>query len=141
MGLHGTYKFVSNTRLAARLRAATGMGWLEARIFLAGKTSLLCERIVSAKEKQKGGLLHDPIEDEPVLAQQVADAKRQAEAAFRSWVADCNTDYLRRGLPHLAEHPRGGCHFIWLETKKVLRQQYGIEWFSPTEMNPGTIFD
>lgn len=142
MVLQGTYKFVCNTKRAARLRAANGMGWLEARIFLAGISALLCERIISAKEKQEVGLLHDPIEDEPAFAPQVADAKKQAQDAFRSWVAERNARYLRQGLTHMvSEHPRGGCHFIWWETKKVLREQYEIEWFSPAEMNPGTKFD
>jgi hypothetical protein len=126
----------------ARLREATGMGWLEARMFLAGRPGELCDRIVTAKERQKDRLLHDPIEDEPGFAQQFEDARRQAEEAFRSWVAERNAEYLRRGLTNMvSERPRGGCHFVWREMKKVLLEQYGIKWFTPAEMNPGSRFD
>jgi len=31
-------------------------------------------------------------------------------------------------------------HRIWLEQKRILAEQ-GITWFSPADMNPGTIFD
>jgi hypothetical protein len=133
---------MSTAHQIARLREATGMGWLEARLFLAGRPAELCERIVTAKERQKDGILHDPIEDEPAFAQQFADAKKKAEETFRAWVASRNAEYRNQGLTALlSEHPRGGCHFVWREMKKVLQDQHGIKWFTPAEMNPGTKFD
>jgi len=126
----------------ARIREATGMGWLESRMFLAGRPAAFSERIITAKEKQKDRLLHDPIEDDPAFAVQFADAKRMAQEVFQSWVAKRNADYLRRGMTNMvSEHPRGGCHFLWREMKRILLEKYGIEWFTPAEMNPGVIFD
>ena len=94
----------------ARLRKATGMGWLGAQIFLAGKPTLLCERIVYARECQDGRLLHDPTEDEPSLSQQFADARSRAAETLRAWIAQRNEDYRRRGLNHMVrEHPMGSC--------------------------------
>jgi len=133
---------MSKAQQIARLREATGMGWLAARMFLAGKPAELCERIIMAKARQQDRVLHDPVEDDPALAPQFATAKRKAEAAFQSWVADRNADYARRGLASLVtEHPRGGGHFVWREMKQLLKTEHGIEWFSPAEMNPGIKFD
>jgi hypothetical protein len=57
-------------------------------------------------------------------------------------VAVRNAEYRQKGLDNIvSNHPRGGCHFIWRETKKVLLEQHGIEWFTPAEMNPGMKFD
>jgi hypothetical protein len=35
----------------------------------------------------------------------------------------------------------GYCHVFWPAKKKVLREKYGIEWKSPAELNPDTLFD
>lgn len=35
----------------------------------------------------------------------------------------------------------GSCHAIWYQRKKLLMERYGIEWFSPVELNPGVCFD
>jgi hypothetical protein len=35
----------------------------------------------------------------------------------------------------------GYCHEFWAAKKRILRRKYGIEWRSPAEMNPGTMFD
>ena len=107
---------MSKVQQIARLREATGMGWLAARMFLAGKPAELCERIVTAKEKQKEGLLHDPIEDDPTLADQFVEVNQRAEEAYQIWVVERNARLIRKGLIKMvSEHPLGGCHFLWRE--------------------------
>jgi hypothetical protein len=45
----------------------------------------------------------------------------------------------------LERHPmRGGmgfCHVVWDTKKRVLKNQYNIDWRTPSEMNPHIIFD
>ncbi|MBR5335459.1 MAG: hypothetical protein IKV23_04215 [Bacteroidaceae bacterium] len=43
----------------------------------------------------------------------------------------------------LGDYPRGMgfCHALWHERTTVLREQFGIEWRSPSAMNPHVIFD
>lgn len=43
----------------------------------------------------------------------------------------------------LKEYPRGMgfCHAYWSAKAQVLREDYGIEWRSPSSMNPGVLFD
>jgi len=35
----------------------------------------------------------------------------------------------------------GACHAIWHHRKRLLMERYGIEWFTPVELNPGVMFD
>ena len=35
----------------------------------------------------------------------------------------------------------GMCHFIWSHAKRIFKDEYKIDWKTPTEMNPGVKFD
>ena len=35
----------------------------------------------------------------------------------------------------------GYCHKYWYYKKKYLKEHYGIDWKSPAELNPDTMFD
>ena len=35
----------------------------------------------------------------------------------------------------------GYCHLYWYVKKRILKEKYNIEWFSPVELNPSVIFD
>ncbi len=37
-------------------------------------------------------------------------------------------------------HQMGGCHSVWARQQEILREQ-GIDWRTPQEMNPTTLFD
>lgn len=43
----------------------------------------------------------------------------------------------------LRDEPRmlGFCHVYWAIKKKILREDYGIIWYTPAECNPDTIYD
>ena len=43
----------------------------------------------------------------------------------------------------LKDQPRGlgFCHIYWRTKKRVLSEDYGIEWLTPQECNPGVMFD
>lgn len=62
------------------------------------------------------------------------------------WSADYERvidEVLHRVDLQLADHPRGlgFCFAFWQAKKRVLRDDYGIEWHSPSELNPGVLFD
>ena len=69
-------------------------------------------------------LNHDPIELDPDLKQKIAEAEERA-------------------LTILAHEPRrmGFCHLLWRTKKQILRDEYGIDWKTPAEMNPQVLFD
>lgn len=50
-----------------------------------------------------------------------------------------------RAQAFLEEHELAGClgscHAFWREKKRILREDYGIDWRSPSEMNPFVMFD
>lgn len=35
----------------------------------------------------------------------------------------------------------GSCHMFWHQQKQLLWEKYGIEWFSPVELNRAVCFD
>ena len=35
----------------------------------------------------------------------------------------------------------GFCHVLWQMQKKVLKRDYGINWKSPSELNPHILYD
>lgn len=35
----------------------------------------------------------------------------------------------------------GSCHAIWYQRKQILLEEYGVEWFSPAELNRAVCFD
>ena len=69
---------------------------------------------------------HDPIEDDPRFS-----------SVFQS-IDDETTAALERKqvFPGL-----GYCHTFWATKRIILRKKYGLEWKSPSELNPATIYD
>ena len=88
----------------------------------------LRRRIFLAAEPPGGSHpLEDPVESDPHAGPTV---RRVRDEVF----AEVTREYGE-------SLPRGICHLIWSLTKKRLREQHGIIWFSPADMNPGAIFD
>ncbi len=108
-------------------RALGGGGVLEIKYFLEAATPLFYSRFIEATQTQvpeDGFHFHDPIEDDPEFETRVEAAHRDTEEALR--------DTKRR---------TGVCHLFWHTKQKILRENYGIEWFTPAEMNPWIRFD
>jgi hypothetical protein len=68
-------------------------------------------------------LLYDPISDDPTFAWVIKEAGQRAEEEV--------------GRPY----QMGFCHLIWRRKKQILKEEFGIDWYSPREMNPRVIFD
>jgi hypothetical protein len=49
-------------------------------------------------------------------------------------------ELLKKKLGNLYGKP-GSCHLDWHHRKQLLMEHYGIEWFTPVELNPGVHFD
>ena len=69
-------------------------------------------------------LQHDPQEDDPVFKSKLERAMQEAEENLAA-----------------VPHRRGFCHRLWAEAKRILREKYGLEWKTPSEMNPHVLFD
>ena len=74
--------------------------------------------------EQEGYLKHDPVEWSTAYEKVTDEVERLVEE-------------------QLDDHPRGMgfCFAYWSAKKHVLRTKFGIEWRSPSEMNPGVMFD
>lgn len=99
--------------------------------FLGGEYEPLSEHRLRVGEPvpqapPRGGLRHDPVEDDPRYGEVFARIDAEVDAALR--------DHPQRGS-------EGFCHVVWATKKRLLADRYGIEWRSPDELNPQVIFD
>ncbi len=69
-------------------------------------------------------LFHDPVEDLPDMAETFVRASEDADTELVG---------IERGM--------GFCHRFWRTKKRILKTKYGVDWFTPGEMNPSTRFD
>lgn len=71
----------------------------------------------------KGRFLYDPISDDPTFSWAIKEAEDRATEEV--------------GPPFVM----GTCHMIWNRKKKILKEEFDIDWYSPAEMNPRVRFD
>ena len=69
----------------------------------------------------------DPVEETAAYRAVVANVERSVDATL-----------LAFGMPL---HQIGYCHAFWPLKQAVLRDDYGIDWKTPAEMNPTILFD
>ncbi len=67
---------------------------------------------------------HEPIERDPVIAPLISQADKLAQLELE--------DHKRR---------MGFCHLYWRTKKRILKEEFGIDWKAPAEMNPSVMFD
>jgi hypothetical protein len=132
----------TKAEIVKRFREATGMGWMASKLFLAGRSPELCERILEARLQQPGSItLHDPIEDHLDYAETFVEIRELTEKELREEIAFRNAARRDAGdTTALREWPLGTCHLMWRRMKDRLAAE-GITWYSPAEMNPGHHFD
>ena len=95
-----------------------------------------------AEEKGKR-ILHDPLEDEPKLQEIFTLVRLQAIQETQDYHHKRIAE-LEKSSPAVANFMskgRGLCHIEWQKMKQILKENYGIDWMSPAEINPGTIYD
>lgn len=107
--------------------------------------------------------LHHATEKEESLEEQIALLRKNIEAADRGAYDEISeSGYLKRDpvewsarweevideadrmtYARLEDQPRGMgfCHAFWYERRRVLEEEFGIEWRSPATMNPRVMFD
>ena len=57
------------------------------------------------------------------------------ETAVYKEVEPIIEELIKERLGELYDH-MGACHAIWYHRKRLLMEKYGIEWFTPVELNP-----
>lgn len=67
---------------------------------------------------------HDPIEHDPAIAPLIDEADKLAQREVENH-----------------KQQMGVCHLYWRTKKRILKEQFGIDWQTPAEMNPGVLFD
>ena len=110
-----------------RYHRSTGCPVNEAKELLTVMEPALLARVLRAVQEQTDDrdYWRDPIENDPDTREFVARA-----------AADAKEIILAKGALRM-----GSCHGIWREQARILKDEYGLEWFSPQKMNPNIFFD
>jgi hypothetical protein len=70
----------NSAALVATVRRATGLPVLACRRYLEGLAPAHYAKLLAAIAQQGGGILRDPVEDDPAYTGLLADTRREAEA-------------------------------------------------------------
>ena len=96
-------------------------------------TLFVNERIEQEEKWMETETLDTPFDDGSDESMKISISKRIEEA--------------KRLLPSNPEQAAelfmqlGCCHTIWALQKRILKEKYGITWYSPDELNPEIIYD
>lgn len=97
---------------------------LEEQITLLAQNIAAADRGAYDEISESGYLKRDPVEWSARWEEVIDEADRMTYA-------------------RLVDQPRGMgfCHAFWYERRRVLAEEFGIEWRSPASMNPRVMFD
>jgi hypothetical protein len=111
------------------IRRATGLPVLEAEKFIQSSSPDLIRRILDAhravSKDSRTISLHDPIGDDAMMGAVVRSVRAEVEREV-----EANHGTLRTTA-----------HLVWNTMRRKLLEEHGIVWYSPAQMNPGSVFD
>jgi hypothetical protein len=118
-----------------KVHRATGMGILAARSFLNGASPILYGRFLEAltihnnqDPHQPKTEFYDPVEDDEQWKEAIAQAEAEAEAEAILEIESLGEENIEMGRSyHMA---------VCKAKKRILKEKFGLEWFSQYELCP-----
>ena len=95
-------------------------------------TQFVNERIEQEKKWLEMDAWDDPFGDDPE-SMKVSMSKKIEEAKR---LLPSNPEQAAKLFMQL-----GSCHTLWIFQKRILKEKYGITWYTPAELNPDIKFD
>lgn len=132
-----------DNQLVMRFRRATGLPVLVAKRELEHFNPEEQLARVFKAENRPSGICRDPMEEDERIGPIIRNVMTSVAVRVRQ-ERELRIDELRKTDPAMADFlsvGRGMCHRIWHETKLQLESEHGIDWRSPAELNPDTMFD
>ena len=74
------------------------------------------------------GIMHDSKERDPKYKMLIKQAEKEAEKNLLA-------------KTHNLKNMEGYYHIFWDEKQRILKEKYNIDWKTPQELNPLTLFD
>jgi hypothetical protein len=129
--------------LVMKFRAATGSPVEQAQWFLSQFSPERQGGYVEAAERYHGQELHDPVEDNPEIRLLFAAICEEAQQEIEVWQRQQQEDRAAHSSVASAQFDgrRGLGHRYWARVKVLMRERHGIDWKTPAEMNPWSVFD
>ncbi len=112
-----------DAKLVMRFREVTGLSPVLAQEFLEQLTEFDPETYVLMAQQAAPGMIHDPIEADPIAGPVIDRVLREVEAEVAAqWPS--------------GKSKRGQCHRTWSLARQRLLEQHAIDWKSPAQMTP-----
>lgn len=106
--------------------------WLLLALPIAGIVVLAAWFVSGISERN--GEYYDSIEDDPRAQPLLRAAEQEAKENLKDHPWNPENPKYRAGQ-------LGFTHVYWKEKKRILREKYGISWWTPAQLNPGTAYD
>ncbi len=84
------------------------------------------ELFFSNQIKSENNYISDPIEKNPEFLKIIKTAEEKAEYLLES-------EKIKKEI--------GYCHYFWNEKRRILKNEFGVSWLTPPELNPDVCFD
>lgn len=128
-----------NRELVAQLRKYTGQPVIDCKEILADLPVELAEAYVQYYSEHSISWFIDPIEVDPKYKEAFEDAEKEASAYLESWKKKRLAEFESSGMEHRTF--RGASHIKANEKQRVLKENHGVSWKTPSQMNKNVVFD
>lgn len=120
-------------------RKATGMPVNQAKRFLLEKDAALVERILLADKATPKDASGQRYTKKGIRIYRLAD--HQEEDDTLGVVIKQVLDEEEQKISEAERYQLGMCHLIWHNAKQRLKNEFNIDWYAPSELNPRCAFD
>ena len=90
------------------------------------ETGTIAEQTERVFQALRASIRKDPLDDDP-------DYSPLIQAVEERVNLELEAEGRNRGF--------GSCHMVWWKKKRILWEEYGIDWKTPAELNPHIIYD
>ncbi len=125
--------------LIERLRKQTQQPIPDCKEVLSSISVELAEKYVARYEEKPRSWFFDPIELTPEFESIIGQVELDVSEFIEAWKVQRLAELKEKGLEFMGL--RGMSHVVAREKQKILKEKYGINWKTPSQMNKNVVFD
>ncbi len=127
-----------NKNLVARLRKLSGQPISDCKELLSSISEDLAEKYVAKFEESRRSWFFDPVELTPEFEAVRDQVELMVSTYIEEWKAQHLAELKEKGLEFMGV--RAASHVAAREKQRLLKEKYGINWKTPSQMNKNVIF-
>ncbi|MEL0583847.1 MAG: hypothetical protein AAES65_03040 [Candidatus Thiodiazotropha sp. (ex. Lucinoma kazani)] len=128
-----------NRELVAQLRKYTGQPVIDCKEILADLPVELAEAYVQYYSEHSISWFIDPKKKKSKKKKGIEEGEKEGGAYLESWKKKRLAEFESSGMEHRTF--RGASHIKANEKQRVLKENHGVSWKTPSQMNKNVVFD